>query len=159
MVGESTVAGDGLFASSAVAAGDTVVIFGGRIVSTADLNELISTANDAGAYVDALHIGIDRHLVLEAGTDAHFGNHSCDPTLLYSEPSSLIARRTLRVGEELTVDYATLTALEDWSMECSCRSDGCRELVTGDDWKRRNLQERYGEHWVQPIRRALFRDQ
>jgi uncharacterized protein len=33
-------------------------------------------------------------------------------------------------------------------MTCLCGSPLCRGVVAGDDWRRPELRERYGEHWV-----------
>ena len=33
-------------------------------------------------------------------------------------------------------------------MDCVCGSALCRGVVTGLDWQRDELQERYGEHWT-----------
>ncbi|WP_432987337.1 SET domain-containing protein-lysine N-methyltransferase [Dactylosporangium sp. CA-233914] len=38
------------------------------------------------------------------------GNHGCDPSLWWSGPYTLVARRDIAAGEELTNDYATSTA-------------------------------------------------
>ena len=45
--------------------------------------------------------------------------------------------------EELTNDYATSTAEPAFTMNCACGSPLCRGTVTGDDWRRRELQRRY----------------
>jgi hypothetical protein len=55
---------------------------------------------------------------------------------------TLVARRPVETGEELTVDYATMTVVP-WEMECNCGAPSCRGVVTGDDWRRPDLQERY----------------
>jgi hypothetical protein len=33
-------------------------------------------------------------------------------------------------------------------MECACGADLCRGTVTGDDWRRPELRQRYGDHWI-----------
>ena len=45
-------------------------------------------------------------------------------------------------------DYATSTGVADFRMDCTCGSALCRGVVTGLDWQRGELQERYGEHWT-----------
>lgn len=37
----------------------------------------------------------------------HYRNHSCDPTLWHADAYTLVTRRAVDAGEELTVDYAT----------------------------------------------------
>ena len=50
--------------------------------------------------------------------------------------------RDIAAGEELTIDWATTddTGLRDG---VQCASPRCRGTVTGKDWMKRELQERY----------------
>jgi uncharacterized protein len=54
----------------------------------------------------------------------------------------LVAMRNIAPGEELTHDWAT-TDDGDYEMECRCGSPRCRRIITGKDWMRPELQERY----------------
>jgi hypothetical protein len=101
--------------------------------------------------VDTIMVAADQHLVLPSGTPNGRGNHGCDPNVWWVGPYELAARRDISVGEELTNDYATSTADPSFTMPCSCGSTLCRQIVTGDDWRRPELQERYGPHWVPPL--------
>ena len=76
------------------------------------------------------------------------GNHSCDPNLWWIDAYSQAALRDIGAEEELTNDYATSTGIADFRMDCACGTDLCRGVVTGIDWRRADLQERYGEHWT-----------
>ncbi|MFC4118414.1 SET domain-containing protein [Nonomuraea zeae] len=149
----SPIAGAGLFATAAIPAGTVVSRLGGRLVSTARLRALID--DPALPYVDTIAVAADLHLVLPAGRPNGKGNHACDPNLWWTGPYTLAARRDLRPGEEATNDYATSTAEPGFGMECRCGAALCRGRVTGEDWRRPELQERYGEHWV-PAVRALI---
>ncbi|MEJ7710984.1 MAG: hypothetical protein WKF84_14250 [Pyrinomonadaceae bacterium] len=51
--------------------------------------------------------------------------------------------RDITTGEELTHDWAT-TDDDEYEMECSCGSINCRRIITGQDWRRKDLQEKYG---------------
>jgi hypothetical protein len=44
-------------------------------------------------------------------------------------------------------NYGTSTGVE-YEMTCNCGSPLCRGIVTGEDWKRPELQARYGDHWI-----------
>ena len=118
-------------------------------MSSAELKQLI-VASRAGRtpYVDTIVIAEDVQLVLPTGTPNHYGNHSCDPNLWWVDAYSLAARRDIRIGEELTHDYATSTGDERFELNCACGTRLCRGVVRGSDWKRRDLQARYEEHWV-----------
>ncbi|WP_426510884.1 SET domain-containing protein [Dactylosporangium sp. McL0621] len=145
VAGPSPIAGRGLFARAPIAAGTLVSRLGGRLVTWAELRRLIATAT---AYVDTITVGDDVHLVLPPGRPNGLGNHACDPNLWWAGPYALVARRDVTAGEELTNDYATSTADPGFRMPCACGSRLCRGVVTGDDWRRPELQARYGGHWV-----------
>jgi hypothetical protein len=144
-IGPSPVAGDGLFARARVPAGAAVSRLGGRLVSGAELRRLLGTATH---YVDTITVADDRHLVLPPGRPNGKGNHACDPNLWWAAPYTLFARRDIDAGEELTNDYATSTGEAGFVMPCRCGSALCRGEVTGTDWTRPELRQRYGDHWV-----------
>lgn len=149
-VRRSPISGHGLFATARITAGTAVSRLGGRLVSTAQLRELFAAATrDPGhPYIDTITVDADLHLVLPPRRPNGYGNHSCDPNLWWVGPYELAARRDLASGEELTNDYGTSTGAPGFVMACSCGSALCRGTVTGDDWRRPDLQTRYGRHWV-----------
>jgi len=57
-------------------------------------------------------------------------NHSCDPNTEFIG-LNLVARRDIRGGEELTVDYATFYDHHMTPFECDCGSANCRGRVVG----------------------------
>ena len=82
------------------------------------------------------------------GHPRHFGNHSCDPTLWFGGPYELVARRDLEPGDELTLDYGTISGAPGFTMPCRCGSELCRGVVTSEDWRRPELRARYRGRWV-----------
>jgi hypothetical protein len=159
-VRRSRIEGRGLFATAAIRRGTVVARLRGREVSTAELERLIAEAdaNPAAAYVDTIGLGEDTHLILAQDSNVHYGNHSCDPNLWHVGPVTLAARRDVAAGEEVTVDYGTQATVTGWSMPCACGSPLCRHVVTGADWRRAELRERYGRHWVAPLLRLIDAD-
>lgn len=153
----SSIEGHGLFATELVPAGTVVVRFGGRLVDSATLDALIAAADadPSGAYVDTITIDDDAHLVLPTGTDVHFGNHSCDPSMWHVGPYEVATRRDLHEGDEATVDYATDSGADGFAMTCNCGSPICRGSVTSDDWRQPALQQRYDGHWVPAMQRLI----
>ena len=105
--------------------------------------------------MDTVALAVDRHLVLPAGTPNGAGNHSCDPNLWWADEVTLVTRRPVRAGEELTSDYATSSDDPGFRMTCTCGSPLCRGVVRGDDWRRPELQERYAGHWVPHLERRI----
>ncbi|HEY7174668.1 MAG TPA: SET domain-containing protein-lysine N-methyltransferase [Micromonosporaceae bacterium] len=146
----SPIDGRGLFARRRINAGSVVSRVGGRLVTFAELQELLAAAmRDAThPYVDTIVVDEDAHLVLPPRRDNGYGNHSCDPNLWWIDAYTLAARRDIEVNEEVTNDYATSTGDETFSMGCSCGSPLCRRIVTGHDWRIPGLQLRYGDHWA-----------
>lgn len=146
----SPIEGQGLFALARISVGATVVRCGGRLVSGDELRRLLADAEaeSSSSYVDTIAVENDLHLIMPPGQLIHFGNHSCDPNLWWSTEYTLTARRTIEVDDELTNDYATSTDAEDFAMTCLCKATSCRGVITGRDWLRKDLQERYGNHWV-----------
>lgn len=77
-----------------------------------------------------------------ARNDSNFMNHSCDPNMQYDAEDNIIARRDIRAGEELTIDYAFFVVNVDQNFECRCGSPNCRRFIRKDDWK--SLAREYG---------------
>jgi hypothetical protein len=73
-----------------------------------------------------------------------------------SDGTTFVARRDILSGEEITVDYALFMSEEyvaQWA--CNCRSAVCRERITGRDYLRQDVQERYANHFSPLILRKL----
>ena len=149
-IGPSPIAELGLFARAVIAPGAIVSRLGGRLVTGRELQRIFceSARRPDRPYVDAITAGDDLHLVLPPGQPNHYGNHSCDPNLWWADAYTLVARRTIEAGEEVTNDYATSTGTATFAMACCCGSSLCRGVVTGDDWRLPELQARYGDHWI-----------
>ena len=83
-----------------------------------------------------------------------FTNHSCDPNLAIQGQIVLVAMRDVPRDEELTIDWAT-TDDGDYELRCRCGSPRCRGLVTGKDWTKPELQERYRGWFCWFLRRRI----
>lgn len=145
----SPMGGSGLFAIRPIAAGDLVMRFGGELVDDAELAALMASSP---GYVDTLSVYEGVNLVLPPNAPNHTGNHSCDPNTWWADPFSTVARRDIAEGQEVTVDYGTITDSSDYRMACRCGAANCRGVVTGEDWRIRSLQQSYGDHWVPVLR-------
>lgn len=78
-------------------------------------------------------------------------NHSCDPNA-WLEGLNLVARRDIKPGEEITIDYATFYNERMDDFFCHCGADSCRGIIRGTDY-RESFVERYGEHVSDYVRR------
>ena len=139
----SSTQGDGMFATRPIHEGEVVVIIGGTVMSDADFRAFIATA----PRYNAIQIGENAHMV-DIPTSPGGMNHSCDANLWLRDEVTVIARREIAACEELTQDYALYTTSPDWMINpCRCGSPLCRHIVTGNDWQRRDVQERYKDHF------------
>ena len=57
-------------------------------------------------------------------------NHSCDPNTAY-DGLNVVTTRSIKKGEELTLDYASFLDEHMEPFQCQCGSDNCRGLITG----------------------------
>jgi hypothetical protein len=131
--------GEGLYALKPIRAGETVVAFGGHAIDRATLESL-----PAERRIHAIQI--DDHLFLVGPDPAEPGdlvNHSCDPNCGLVGALLVVAMRDIEPGEEITFDYAMSDSTDYDEFDCSCGTPHCRKRVTGDDWMRPELQQRY----------------
>jgi D-alanine-D-alanine ligase-like ATP-grasp enzyme len=78
-------------------------------------------------------------------------NHACEPSA-WVDGLDLVARRDVRQGEEITMDYATLYTEVMPAFECACGAATCRETIRGDDYLQ-DFVGRYGDHVSDYVRR------
>ena len=145
--------GLGLFARRQVEEGDLLVVWGGEIRTGEQIAGMPQADNCHGLQVD-------ENLYLwsvEEGDAGDSVNHSCNPNAWISGQISLLARRRIESGEEITFDYATTDGSDYDTFECHCGDPLCRGVVTGQDWQRQDLQERYQGHFSTYIQRRIDR--
>jgi uncharacterized protein len=75
-----------------------------------------------------------------------FSNHSCDPNIGVEGQIVFVAMRNIKAGEELTHDWA-MTDDDTSRMECNCGAANCRKTITGKDWHRKDLQQKYAGYF------------
>ena len=137
----SGIAGQGLFAAEAFAAGEVVAVKGGHIVDTPTMLSL-------PAQLQNSEIQIAEHLHLVALSDDEYEpvmlylNHSCEPNVGFSGNVVLCAMTQIVAGAEITTDYCLFDVVGQ-TLNCTCGTNNCRGIITGDDWTRPELQARY----------------
>ncbi len=139
----SSIHGMGMFARQPIPEGEIVVRMGGTVMTEGEFRAYIATVS----RYNAVQIGEETHLV-EVPTAVGGMNHSCDANLWMSDEVTVVARRDIAAGEELTQDYALYTASPTWTLKpCRCGIPMCRHRITGNDWRRSDVQERYRDHF------------
>jgi hypothetical protein len=140
----SPIEGRGLFAVESIDKGEIACVKGGHVFDRQTLGEIQQRLGPAEIQIaEDLFIG---PLSAEAREGSMiFSNHSCDPNIGVRGQIVFVAMRDIEAGEELTHDWAT-TDDDTYEMKCNCGAQNCREVVTGQDWRRKDLQEKYRDY-------------
>ena len=89
-------------------------------------------------------------------------NHSCNANTWLIDEATIVARRDIEAGEEITLDQGTWNFEDDSYIDnktpCSCGTDDCRHILTNDDWKLPDVRERYKDHFHPIIQRMIDTD-
>ncbi|MCI0451684.1 MAG: SET domain-containing protein-lysine N-methyltransferase [Candidatus Latescibacteria bacterium] len=142
--------GRGVFAREKVRAKEVLVVWGGEVVT----GEMLHDMSDDKRRV-SIQIEEDLYLVTANEGPADWVNHSCDPNSGLVGQVVLVALRDIRVGEEISFDYATSDGSPYDEFECHCGTKTCRHHVTGADWKLPELQARYATHFSPYIQKRI----
>lgn len=148
------IEGKGLVASGFIAKGE--------VVSKLEPNQrtyridyvLGLSQEQQDAYMHYCYQCDEENVVCEDG-DEKYMNHSCDPNTWWLDDETIIARRDIQAGEEITYDYATTDVDVPFEMECRCGEDKCRGTISHLDHLNTEWQEQYGEFLPKHVLRAV----
>lgn len=152
-VRDSPIHGKGLFVREAIAAGEIVAVKGGHILTDREWAALEPRLGPAEIQIsDTLFIAPVR----EEQRDGSmlYSNHCCDPNIAIEGQIVFVAMKDIPAGAELTHDWAT-TDDGDYVMKCRCGSPSCRGTITGRDWMKKELQEKYQGRFCWFIQRKI----
>jgi SET domain-containing protein len=152
-VRKSGIRGKGLFAREDIRKGEIVFIKSGHIVDYKEAKELDKRLGDYSLQITDKFFLCPR-TEREVKDIAIFINHSCNPNVGPDGQITFVALRDIRAGEELCYDYAMTTAYS-YRLKCNCGSKNCRGIITGNDWKSKKLQDRYGDHFTHFILKKI----
>lgn len=142
---ESPIHGRGLFAREPFARGEVVCVKGGYVFDRATLKSLPGWYRSAEIQLtEDLFIGP----LVESEREGSmiFSNHSCEPNIGVRGQIVFVAMRAIQADEELTHDWAT-TDDDDYELDCHCGVSTCRKVITGQDWRKSELQEKYRDYF------------
>ena len=125
-VAKSRFAGLGLFAGTPIAKRAKIGEFEGEAIG---LREARRRAR--GRRIIAI-VELERHAIdaTRTGRGFRYINHSCDPNTFMrctADRAEFYARRDIRRGEELTVDYGE--SHHDGRLACRCGAPNCRGWI------------------------------
>ena len=149
---ESPIGGKGMFAVGDIALGEVVTVWQGTYTDQKGAEKAKQEGKLVMQWDDNLFSVEDR-----GDDDGYFINHSCDSNLWMEDAYTLIARKYIKSGEEITADYALWEADENYisKWECSCGSIDCRKKITGKDWRINKIQEKYKDHFSPLINKRI----
>ncbi len=130
----------GLFAAQPVEAGEVLLTYDGPVLD----------------HPTRLSIQIDDQKHIEGTEDSNaFVNHSCDASAYVDwNVPCLRARRTIRVGDEITCNYFTTDYELHSPFVCSCGAPGCKGEIRGFKYLSRE-EQRALEPWLPPFLKRL----
>jgi uncharacterized protein len=140
----------GLFAVEPVKKGELLTLYMGELIDGASLDTL-----PPAEQVHILQIEEDLYINPVREELAHLVNHSCEPNAGFAGQISTVALRDIAVGEEICFDYAMCDGSPYDEFSCLCGSAQCRKTISGNDWQRPELWERYAGYFSPYIQRRI----
>ena len=138
----------GVHAVAPIAKDELLALFGGRIIRFAE-------AIDPNG-VKLIQVEEDLYLeTMTPGEPADCFNHCCHPNAGMSGQVALVAMRDIAPGEKVTFDYAMSDGSDYDEFECACGAPECRGKVTGSDWRRPELWDRYAGYFSPYLQRRI----
>jgi SET domain-containing protein len=140
----------GLFATENIQKGELLTLYMGELIDGAILDTL-----PAADQVHILQIEEDLYIKPLAEEAAHYVNHSCEPNAGLAGQISTVALRDIEAGEEICFDYAMCDGSPYDEFSCLCGSAQCRKTISGNDWQRPELWERYQGYFSPYLQRRI----
>ncbi len=148
---ESSTHKKGMFAKESFQKGEIVFIKGGHILK----REQIFSSGVINSYHpidDTYYLGATN--AEEEDKIKLYVNHSCNPNCGIRGEITFVAILDIEIDDELTIDYAFLDN-EDYSFGCTCGATNCRKVITGRDWKLKEIQEKYFEYFATYLKEKI----
>lgn len=147
--------GKGLVAKEKISKGEIVSISGGLIFKKEDHK----TELDDKGIGDYCYYIEENFLICpinpEDPSDDWRMNHCCEPNCGVRGQIVFVALKEIQVGEELTFDYAMTETNPDYSIHLNCNKTTCRKIFSGNDWKKKEIQNKYKGYMSLYIERKI----
>lgn len=143
--------GKAVYARDTIEPGELVAIWSGRVVPAGALGELPEEIRRHTVQIEeGLYLAS-----LSPDEPPDFINHSCEPNAGLDGQIAIVALDRIHPGDEVTIDYAMCDGSPYDEFACACGSPCCRGRVTGEDWRRPDLWERYAGHFSPYLERRI----
>jgi hypothetical protein len=142
--------GNGIFTLQPLSKGELVAVFGGVVyewdtfINLSDRNRSLSLQVEDHLFLVPRPIG-----------EGDYVNHSCDPNAGLSGQIGLVALRDIHPGEEVCFDYAMCDTMPYDEFDCECGQPNCRGSISGNDWQKPELQNRYAGYFSPHVQRRI----
>ncbi|MBV8978015.1 MAG: SET domain-containing protein-lysine N-methyltransferase [Alphaproteobacteria bacterium] len=157
--GKSAIHGEGAIAGKPFRTGEKLMEFGGETITRAGIDSALYRPRSIWAVADGTWLALSRSDP-RPSLDENL-NHCCDANAWLADEVSLVARRNIAAGEEITLDQGTWNFDEDdylWDCErCRCGARTCRGRLSASDWKLPVVQARYRGHFHPLVVRRMER--
>jgi len=131
--------GHGAFAIEVIPKGTVVAAFGGEIHRRYSFELCCEQRRSRSIQIDD-----DRYILGPPTRDPGDSiNHSCEPNCGAGNAVQIVTMRDIKVGEELTFDYAMTDGSDYDEFTCACASPSCRGRVSGNDWRLLSIHRRF----------------
>lgn len=151
---ENSISGRGTFATEDIKKGEMIYIRGGELMRKEEaFNYRPGECNDGlWPITDDCWLGArnEENFKLQKV----YVNHSCNPNCGLKGEITCVAMRDIKAGEEITQDYGLLDN-DDYELECTCGSFNCRKIITGKDWKIKELQDKYYDYFAPYLKEKI----
>ncbi len=122
---QSGINGKGLFATLDIKKGELIGYVKGDIKFQLNKNK-----NKKVSVANPNWVGLSENTWIDTLKPFVFINHSCNPSAGIKGRVSVCALRNIKVGEEVTIDYAITEVDILWEMTCNCNEKNCRKVIT-----------------------------
>jgi uncharacterized protein len=147
IVRRSKIQGRGVFARSAIAPGERIIEYTGRLITNDEADAQCD--DEAMRRHHTFLFGVDEKYTVDGahgGNEARYINHSCEPnceSVVEGRRVFIHALRTIEAGEEIVYDY-WYTTDESYSLidlqriyPCRCHAPTCRGTLARPPRRRR----------------------
>lgn len=154
LINNGVIEGQGLIAQGLIKAGEVISTLPPEAPRTLISQVLSWPPEQQEAFLIHSYQTSETECVSEQD-EGRFMNHSCDPNTWWLDDETMVARRDIQPGEEITYDYSMTEVAVPMEMACRCGSPLCRGRVTNHDYLIPDWQKRYGEYLPAHTRRAI----